>query len=124
MNKTLLVADDDTVFVNILSFEFEKRQLPWRLVSVSDGQHTITMLSEHKPDMLVLDLRMPTIDGFGVLQHMRDNHDAVPVIVVTHFHDEEHRKRSLEFGVKQYIVKSDWHIDRLVEEIGKHLVEA
>ncbi len=124
MHKTLLVADDDTVFVNILSFEFEKRQLPWQLVAVTDGQSTISMLTEHKPDMLVLDLRMPTIDGFGVLEHMRTNHETVPVIVVTHYHDDEHRKKSMEYGVKQYIVKSDWHIDRLVEEIGRHLIEA
>lgn len=121
MTKTLLIADDDAVFVNILSFEFEKRQLPCQVVSVSDGEHTIKMLQEHRPHMLVLDLRMPNIDGFGVLEHMREHHTDVPVIVVTHFHDAEHREKSLGYGVKEYIVKSDWHIDRLISEIGKHM---
>ncbi len=120
-NKILLVADDYAMFVNILSFECEKRQLPWQVITVSDGEHTIRMLTENKPDALVLDLRMPKVDGFQVLEHMQKNQSHVPVIVVTHYQDSEHREKSMAYGAKQYIVKSEWKISRLVEEIGKHL---
>ncbi len=124
MNKTLLIADDDSMFVDILMFESEKRQLPWQIVAVSDGQHTILKLQEHRPDILVLDLRMPNVDGFAVLEHMRTNHSDVPVIVVTHYSNAEYREKSMSYGVREYIVKSDWRIDRLVDRIDHHLTGA
>ncbi len=124
MQKTLLIADDDSMFVDILMFESEKRQLPWQIVSVPDGQRTISTLTERKPDILVLDLRMPRVDGFAVLEHMRANRSDVPVLVVTHYNNPEYRQKSMEYGVKEYIVKSDWRIDRLVDRIHQHLAGA
>ncbi len=124
MPKRLLIADDDRLFLNILSLEFEKRDAPVEVFTVEDGEHTITLLTEHKPDMLILDLRMPKVDGFAVLEHMQTHHTGVPVIVVTHYRDEEHKKRSEEYGVKLYMVKSEWRIGDMTDEIQKHLAEA
>ncbi len=121
MQKTLLIADDDSMFVDILMFESEKRQLPWQIVSVSDGLRTISTLTERKPDILVLDLRMPRVDGFAVLEHMRQSQSDVPVIVVTHYNNPEYREKSKQYGVREYIVKSDWRIDRLVDRLDQHL---
>lgn len=121
MAKRLLIADDDKLFLDILTVEFESRKPEYEIMTVEDGKHTIAMLGENKPDMLILDLRMPNMDGFAVLEHMQAHHETVPVIVVTHFHDDEHKQKSETYGVKGYIVKSEWHIGKLVEEIEKHL---
>ncbi len=121
MQKHILIADDDTLFLNILTLELEKRDVPVKVTTVEDGEHTIRILSENKPDMLILDLRMPNMDGFAVLEHMREHHSAVPVIVVTHYQDDEHKRRSEEFGVRGYLVKSDWRIGDMTEEIRTHL---
>jgi DNA-binding response OmpR family regulator len=121
MRKRLLIADDDRLFLNILTLEFEKRDSPCEIITVEDGGQTITMLDERAPDLLILDLRMPTVDGYGILKHMKEKHEQVPVIVVTHFPDAEHQKKSEEFGVKAYIVKSQWPIHRLTDEIEKHM---
>jgi len=122
MPKHILIADDDTLFVDILRSGFEKHADGFTVTTVEDGKHTITMLTEHKPDMLILDLRMPNMDGFAVLEHMRNNHTSVPVIVVTYYQDDQHKKKAQDFGVKSYLVKSEWKIEQLVGEIKKHLV--
>ncbi len=121
MPKSILIADDDKLFLDVLTFEFEKRNAPLQWITVEDGEHTIKLLTEHKPDMLILDLRMPNLDGFAVLEHMQKHHSSVPVVIVTHFHDEEHQKKSEQYGVKAYLVKSDWHISQLAEEIERLL---
>ena len=125
MSKHILIADDDHLFVDILRMGFEKHAGSGYTVSaVENGQHTIKMLSERKPDMLILDLRMPNLDGYGVLQHMKENHTSVPVIIVTYYQDDMHKKKAEQFGVKSYLVKSDWKIEQLVNEIVKHLAAA
>ena len=123
MPKHILIADDDKLFVDILTLGFEKHNAEFNLMTVDNGERTISMLTEHNPDMLILDLRMPNLDGYAVLEHMRDNHSSVPVVVVTYYQDEGHKNRTKEFGVKAYLVKSEWRIDQLVGEIRKHLGE-
>ena len=121
MPKHILIADDDQLFVDILRNGFEKQSDEWRVTTVENGEHTITMLTERKPDMLILDLRMPNLDGYGVLEHMRANHTAVPVIVVTYYQDDNHKQKTEQFGVKAYLVKSEWKIEQMVLEIKKYL---
>lgn len=121
MIKRLLIADDDILFLDLLTLEFEKRNSPFEIITADSGQSTIKQLTERKPDLLILDLRMPNIDGFKVLEHVQQEQLTIPVIIVTHFHDDEHKRRSAEFGVKGYYVKSDWHIGKLAEEIQRFL---
>lgn len=121
MPKHILIADDDQLFVDILRSGFEKHAEGLTITTVDSGENTITMLSERKPDMLILDLRMPKIDGYGVLEHMKNHHTSVPVIVVTYYQDDNHKKKAEAFGVKSYLVKSEWKIEQLVSEIKKHL---
>lgn len=121
MPKHILIADDDQLFVDILRSGFEKHSEGLTITTVDNGQNTITMLSEKKPDMLILDLRMPNLDGYGVLEHMKTHHTSVPVVVVTYYQDDNHKKKAESFGVKSYLVKSEWKIEQLVGEIKKHL---
>ncbi len=121
MPKRILIADDDTLFVDILRLGFQKHATEFTVTTVDNGKNTLTMLAEHKPDLLILDLRMPYLDGYGVLEHMQTNHTSVPVIIMSYFQDETHKKKAEKFGVKAYLVKSEWKIDQLIGEIKKHL---
>lgn len=121
MSKHILIADDDQLFVDILRSGFEKHSDGLTISTVQSGENTITMLSERKPDMLILDLRMPNMDGYAVLEHMKKSHMLVPVVVVTYYQDDMHKKKAESFGVKSYLVKSEWKIEQLVSEIKKHL---
>ncbi len=121
MSKHILIADDDTLFVDILTLGFQKHAAEFTVTTVDNGKNTLTMLSEHKPDLLILDIRMPYLDGYGVLEHMQANQTSVPVIVMSYFQDEVHKKKAKELGVKAYLVKSEWKIEQLVSEIKKHL---
>ncbi len=121
MQKHILIADDDQLFVDILRSGFEKHSEGLTISAVENGEHTIVMLQERKPDMLILDLRMPNMNGYAVLEYMKVNHNTVPVIVVTYYQDDLHKKKAEEFGVKAYLVKSEWKIEGIVSEITRYL---
>jgi len=85
VNKLVLIADDDPNALYLLRDAFRKAEVPCQLVEVTDGQQAIDYLSgkppfndrsQHPfPDLIVLDLQMPSVDGFGVLKWLRGHPD-------------------------------------------------
>ena len=121
MSKCLLIADDDAMFIDILRLEFEKHDLPWEVLTVTDGERTLRLVEERSPHLLLLDLRMPKVAGFAVPEALKQKQSPLPVVVITNYHDDAHKRRSAEYGVRNYIVKSEWRLGQIVAEIGRHL---
>ncbi|MCB1026952.1 MAG: response regulator transcription factor, partial [Microthrixaceae bacterium] len=74
-------------------------------VSASDGLEALAKASEHRPDLIVLDVMMPVYDGFEVLQRLRDRGDTTPVIFLTARDSTDDRVRGLTEGGDDYVVK-------------------
>jgi two-component system, OmpR family, response regulator CpxR len=115
-SKVLLV-DDEREFVHMLSDRLEMRDLGAAVVY--DGEQALAAVSEEEPEVMVLDLKMPGIDGIEVLRRVKSEHPNVEVIVLTGHGSEEIRKRCMELGACAYLEKP---VD--IETLTKTMKEA
>lgn len=122
MSRTILIADDDSTITKLFHLDAESRDTDVTIRSSGTGEETIEMLLQSKPDILVLDIRMPKGDGFTVLEHLKAHKIDIPVIIVTNYRTDEYMKKSKNYSqVKQYIVKHETRIDRIIDTVGSYL---
>jgi two-component system KDP operon response regulator KdpE len=102
LNRRILVVDDEERMVRFIRLNLE--QDGFQVVEAYAGQQAMDKLRETLPDLVLLDVMMPDIDGFEVLRLIRENND-VPVIMLTAKGEEDDRVRGLELGADDYITK-------------------
>ncbi|NLJ76222.1 MAG: sporulation transcription factor Spo0A [Peptococcaceae bacterium] len=103
----LLIADDNRDFCELLK-EFFSQQEDFSLVGIAyNGLETLQMIEETKPDVVVLDVIMPHLDGIGVLEKLLPDlsDDKPKIIMLTAFGQESVTQRAVEFGADYYILK-------------------
>ncbi len=98
----MLVVDDDGTVTDVLSRYLEHAGL--RVITASDGPTALALAARHRPDLVVLDLMLPGIDGLEVCRRLRAER-PVPVVMLTALGTEEDRVAGLERGADDYIVK-------------------
>lgn len=122
MSQTVLIADDDATIVKLFSLDAENRETNITIRSSATGEETIEMLSHSKPDVLVLDIRMPKGDGFTVLEYLQKHNINLPVVILTNYQSEDYVKKSKTFSqVKEYMIKHEMRIDRIIDTVGSYL---
>lgn len=100
----ILIAEDDEVLSDGLCRSM--RQSGYAVDCVKDGQAANSILSGEQPfDLVILDLGLPKIDGFGVLKGLREKNRQVPVIILTARDAEEDRVKGLDLGADDYMIK-------------------
>jgi len=112
----ILIAEDDAVLREVYAKKFSLAGFTVR--TVQDGREAIEEIEREKPRLLILDLNLPVVDGFGVLQRFRRADRPFPIIVVTNFGDAENRKRATELGADDFFIKSEMTIKTLAEKVN------
>ena len=102
MAQKILVVDDEREIVKLVRAYLE--QAGFRVATAADGQEGLTVFRHEKPDLVVLDLNLPRIDGLDVCRTIRRESDT-PVIMLTARVEEQDRLIGLELGADDYIVK-------------------
>ena len=115
--KKILIAEDEKSMANALELKLNKSGFEAK--AVYDGEQALTALTETNYDLMLLDLMMPKLDGFGVLEGIKKKNLKVKVIVTSNLSQEEDIKRAKSLGAVDYIVKSDTPIQAIVEKIKK-----
>jgi DNA-binding response OmpR family regulator len=110
----LLLVDDEEEFVRALAERLNLRDLAGR--TAVSGQQALDIVQEEEPDVLVLDLKMPGIDGMEVLRRLRRKHPAVQVIVHTGHGNDFDEAEAWGLGIFDYL-KKPVDIDLLVQRI-------
>lgn len=100
--KKVLIADDNPSIVNILSDYITKEQMSVK--TVSDGEAALTAFYQWQPDMILLDVMMPKMDGFSVCKEIRRT-SMVPIIMITARSEDFDKIMGLDIGADDYIVK-------------------
>lgn len=115
MIKCLLVEDQTLVrlgLANLLNLD--------SVINIEaqaeDGLQALTLLAEHSFDIALLDMRMPNLDGLGVLQKMREKGDKTPVLIITTFEDCDVLVKALNLGARGYVLK-DIELEELISAI-------
>ncbi len=100
----ILLVDDEKKYVQTLSKRLMMRELESAVVY--DGESALELAREDQPDVMILDLRMPGIDGIEVLRRVKKNHPAIEVIVLTSQGSEADKKICMELGAFAFLSKS------------------
>jgi len=105
MNKTVLTVDDSRTMRDMLMLALS--DAGYRVVQAEDGVHGLEVLLGETPDVIVTDINMPRMDGFGFIEGVRsdDRHRAVPILVLTTESDAEKKDRARRAGATGWIVK-------------------
>ncbi|HKY34887.1 MAG TPA: sigma-54 dependent transcriptional regulator [Polyangiaceae bacterium] len=114
---TLLVVDDDPVITKIVADRF--RVLGYRVLTAASGQAALGSIDEHHPDLVLLDLQMPGLDGFGVLEELKSRADAPPTVVITAHGSIQAAVRAVQAGAQDFIAKpfDAAHLEHVVESV-------
>lgn len=102
---TVLIAEDEETIVESLAFLMEKEGFNVRIAT--NGQSAIDMISQYRPDMVLLDVMMPGRDGFDVARTVRANSRTqhIPIMMLTARTREIDRRKGLELGVDDFVTK-------------------
>ena len=100
--ETILVVDDEASIRRIL--ETRLSMIGYQVVTASDGEEALEVFHRAHPDLVVLDVMMPKLDGYGVCQELRRESD-VPIVMLTALGDVADRITGLELGADDYVVK-------------------
>ncbi|MEI7590705.1 MAG: sigma-54 dependent transcriptional regulator [Deltaproteobacteria bacterium] len=117
----ILIIDDDKSTIETLEFNLSKEG--YRVCVANNGNDGIEKFIQEVPDLVILDISLPDIDGFAVLEYLQEESEAVKVIMMTAFHDMETTIRAMKEGAFDYIHKPI-NIDELNVAIQKALTSA
>ena len=108
----ILIIEDNKQITEAISLCFELRLPEISVISIPEGNRSLEIIQDESPDMVILDLNLPDVDGFTVLHDIRSS-SAVPVIILSVNDDEIHKVKAFELGADDYIVKPFSHIELL-----------
>lgn len=116
--KTILIIDDDRELVDGLRAVLERQG--FRVLQAHDGHQGKNTIYNAKPDLVILDMMMPRMGGYPVLEHFKDKPDAPPMIMITANEGSRHKLYAEYLGVVNYIRKP-FATEKLVEAVHKAL---
>ena len=119
--KTILIVDDDLELSDGLRLVLEKQG--YRVLQARDGQQGKQMVYQHRPDLVILDMMMPRMGGYPVLEHFKGKTDAPPIIMITANEGSRHKAYAEYLGVVDY-VRKPFAMERLLESVEKGLAAA
>lgn len=115
--RTLLVAEDNESNYFLISSLLED---DYKLLHAWNGREAVDMFSDHRPDLILMDINMPLMDGYEATRNIRQLSETVPVIAVTAYAFASDRTRIMESGFNSYVSKPI-NADRLISEIDRLL---
>ncbi|MBO4832309.1 MAG: response regulator transcription factor [Oscillospiraceae bacterium] len=103
MSRTILIVDDEKNIVDILGFNLKKEG--YDVIAAYDGGSGLETALATNPDLILLDIMLPVMDGFEVCRKFRETNNSTPIIMLTAREDETDKVFGLELGADDYITK-------------------
>jgi DNA-binding response OmpR family regulator len=119
--QKIVIAEDDQLIITSLVEGF--KQAGFEVTSAADGEVAVAKIKEIKPDVVVLDIMMPKLDGIGVLWEMKADPatEKIPAVMLTNLSDTATISKIIEAGAADYLLKSDQSIDQIVQKVREVL---
>lgn len=117
----ILLAEDDTLLVRLYQKKLKSDGYDVRVAT--NGEEALSEILKKKPDLVLLDIMMPKVNGIEVLQRLKGSADtkAIPVLVLTNLSSEEDAEKVLGLGAAAYMVKSDNSPDVVLAKVKEVL---
>lgn len=115
--KTILLVEDDADIRNILTIYLERE---FNVVSFSNGADALKEYTKTEPNLILLDIGLPEMNGFEVCEKIREMNENIPIIFISANREETDRMLGLKLGANDYFTKP-FDIDKLMNSIKKYL---
>lgn len=121
MAKTIIFIEDEFALQKTMKEFLTKKG--YKVISVFDGDNGLKTAQEKAPDLILLDLILPRLDGFEVLKKLKEDEKTkdIPVIILTNLEGVEDVEKGLKLGAVTYLVKSDQNLEDVEEKINQIL---
>lgn len=113
----VLIIEDDIYISEMYRIKFESEK--FKTTITNDGAAVLAIIEKEKPDIILLDIVMPVMDGFDVLKIIKSSkeHKDIPVVMLTNLSQKESIEKGLKLGAKNYIVKSHFTPSEVVKKV-------
>lgn len=120
-NKKVLIAEDDESLRNVLSDSFAIAG--FTVLSAVNGAEALSLSLQEHPDLVLLDIQMPVMDGLEMLAKLRQDKwgKSAEVILLTNFSEVDKIAKATEKGAYDYLVKSDWKTEDIIKKVKNRL---
>jgi len=115
--KTILIVEDTELNIDLLTQLLED---DYNLLVASDGEQGVSMALEHKPDLVLMDISLPVMDGYEATRRIREGLTSTPIIGLSGPAMEGHKQRAQDAGCDDYLTKPI-HDELLFEMLNKYL---
>jgi len=117
----VLIVEDEPYLLDALKDQFEFSG--FTVLTAKNGVEGLDAALKNKPDFILLDIIMPFMDGITVLKKLREDTwgNAVPVLMLSNLCDSRTVMESIQNGASDYLIKTDWKLDDVVEKVKKSL---
>lgn len=120
-NKKILLVEDDKFLRDLFSKKLKSEN--YEVTESVDGESGLIKAKEINPNLILLDLILPGIDGFNVLKKLKEevSLSQIPVIILSNLSQEEDIKKALALGAADFIIKANFTPSEIIEKIRKNL---
>jgi len=116
----ILIAEDDEIFSGM--YKTKLTQDKYEIVTAMNGIDALEMVDKEKPDLILLDIMMPGLDGFSVLEELRQNKKIkTPIVMLTNLGTDEDKQKGKDLGADGYLVKANLTPSEVSAEVKKYL---
>lgn len=117
----VLLVEDDTFLANIYKTKFEMEK--FKITVTDNGESGLQEAKKKKPDIILLDILLPKMDGFTVLQKLKEDEETkdIPVIMLTNLGQKDDVDKGFELGAVDYLIKAHFKPSETVEKVKKVL---
>lgn len=121
VDKTIAIIEDEPELLQVLVDKFQTEG--FHVVTAQNGEDGLDIAMKHHPDIILLDLILPKMDGMTMLQKLRDNKEGqkTPVIILTNLSDSEKVYEAVNNNAYDFLVKADWTIEDLYRKVLERL---
>lgn len=106
MVYTIVIAEDELLLLNNLIKKIENSNLPFKVVAYAQtGIQAYELIEKHKPDLLITDIKMPTMDGLTLIEKLSSYYPLIECIIISGFSDFEYAKKAIQSQVFDYLLK-------------------
>ena len=117
--KKILVIEDEATLQKALNDVLA--QEGYDVLNALDGMSGLDLALKENPDLILLDIILPKMDGFEVLKRLKEKESKIPVIILTNLSDINDIQKALDLGATTYLVKADFHLDDVLKKVKETL---
>ena len=121
--KRILIVEDEEIMLDLLQRKLKTHG--YEVLVARDGEEGLKLIKAEKPDLIIMDLVMPKMDGFMVMEEIQKDEDLkkIPLIVVSNSGQPVELNRVKDLGAKDWLIKTEFNPQELVEKIKNQLGE-